>query len=114
MDLAKWVKGVFFTMMCAIIMSALYAWLLDYKVNTGGALWYVARQVEHPISKYYYSYCYLPNIHMEDGVDKALGGLLYADTTNIKETESDLSTDDGTSDNCSFSSSSSHYSTEWK
>lgn len=113
MEVANWVKGVFFTMMCAVIMTGCYFLLLNYNNgNQDGALWYATRQIEHPIAKYYYSYCFLPNTHMEDGVDKALGGILYADNTNIMETESDLSTD--TSDNCSFSSSSSHYSTGWK
>lgn len=58
-----------------------------------GVLWYVAETVETPISRYYYQYCYLPNIHQNSGVDIALGGKYNTSyfNGNIQKTKSDLS-----------------------
>ena len=124
MELNKVLKGVFAGIGCAVLMAILYFILFGGKAinfqgktySTGsdweGVLFYASRQIEHPISKYYYSYCYLPSIHMEDSVDRALGGEHKASITDINRTESDLSSD--TSDNALFTSSYNHWSTGWK
>lgn len=112
MDGSKVLRGVFFTLACAIIMSVLYMAFFGFG-TWEGALFFASRKVEYPISKYYYSYCYLPNVHMEDSIDLSLGGSLDNSYTSMMGTESDLSTD--TSDNSHFSSSSfHHYSTGWQ
>lgn len=120
----KVLKGVFAGIGCAVLMAILYFILfggkaIDFQGTTysagsdwEGVLFYASRQIEHPISKYYYSYCYLPSIHMEDSVDISLGGEHKASITNINRTESDLSSD--TSDNALFTSSYNHWSTGWK
>lgn len=108
--MSKLTKGVFFTLMCAILMAVLY--MVFFGVGAWeGALFYASRQIEHPISKYYYAYCYLPNVHMEDGVDVALGATLVKDTSQIMKTESDLTSD--TSDNSVFTTGYYHYSSGW-
>lgn len=124
MELHKILKGVFAVIGCAVLMAILYFILfggkaIDFKGTTysagsdwEGALFYASRQIEHPISKYYYSYCYLPNIHMEDSIDEALGGVLNANYENIMSTESDLASD--SSDNTIFSTSNHHYSSGWQ
>lgn len=87
-----------------------------------GAIWYMARAIENPISRYYFQYCYLPNVHQNDYVDEALGGSKYASyyNGNLQHTETDLS-NDGTLGNpidfYTFTSNSNgiyHYSTGWK
>ena len=61
---------------------------IDSVTEWQGALWYMARAVENPISRYYYEYCYLPNIHQNDYVDQALGGT--PNVSDIQKTETDL------------------------
>lgn len=60
-----------------------------------GVLWYAAESIETPISRYYYEYCYLPNIHQSDYVDEALGGIKNSAyyNGNIQQTRTDLSYD---------------------
>lgn len=70
-----------------------------------GVLWHAAVSSENPISKYYYEYCFLPNVHAGDYVDAALGGTArYA----LFETITDL---EGDSDMYSVPSD---YSTGWR
>ena len=121
MEGSKLLRGVFFTLMCAIIMTTLYTIFFkvpikigDIKVN--GALQYACYYMEYPISKYYYTYCFLPNVHMEDSIDDSLGADIDCDSSDssFRKTEADLSSDD--SDNSVFgerSSSYHHYSTGW-
>lgn len=78
-----------------------------------GALWYAAEAMENPISRYYYEYCYLPNLHKNDYVDEALGG--SKSFSSIQKTPTDLSSSP-TDDTYSFSTGSSifqTYSTGW-
>ena len=78
-----------------------------------GALWYAAEAMENPISRYYYEYCYLPNLHKNDYVDEALGG--SKSFSSIQKTPTDLSSSP-TDDTYSFSTYSSifqTYSTGW-
>lgn len=124
MELHKILKGVFALIGCAVLMAILYFILFGGKAinfqsttysavsDWEGVLFYASRQMEHPISKYYYSYCYLPSIHMDDSIDESLGGTLKAGTSNLMKTESNLSTD--SSDNTSFGTGFNHWSTGWK
>lgn len=78
-----------------------------------GVLWHGALAVEGPISKYYYEFCYLPNIHAGDYVDEALGGSVNGSTFaggDIYSTTTDLS---GESDMYDFGGAGS-YSTGWR
>lgn len=64
-----------------------------------GVLWHMALAVEGPISRYYYDFCFLPNVHTSDYVDKALGaspnnsvysgGNLYSTVTDLRS-DSDM------------------------
>lgn len=80
-----------------------------------GALWYAAEAMENPISRYYYEYCYLPNLHKDDYVDEALGGSKSFST--LQKTATDLSSSP-TDDIYNFSTGSSSvfqtYTTGWK
>lgn len=78
-----------------------------------GALWYAAEAMENPISRYYYEYCYLPNLHKNDYVDEALGG--SKSFSSLQKTATDLSSSP-TDDTYNFSTGSSTfqtYSTGW-
>lgn len=79
-----------------------------------GALWFAAEAMENPISRYYYEYCYLPNLHKDDYVDEALGGIKTF--TSIQKTKTDLSSTP-TDDTYQFPTNSSAvfntYSTGW-
>lgn len=65
-----------------------------------GVLWYMALAVEVPVAKYYYDFCYLPNVHANDYVDSALGGSpnsvtfgsgrLYDTATDLFTADSDM------------------------
>lgn len=69
--------------------GAAYTGNIDQTVAWEGVLWHAAKAIENPISKYYYEFCYLPNIHASDYVDEALGGMpAYGD---LFSTETDLS-----------------------
>lgn len=121
MEGSKVLRGIFFTLACALAMFLLYYALFGSTNLSGGAiagtnewegaLFYASRQIEHPISKYYYSYCYLPNIHMEDDIDASLGASIICNYDNIMSTESNLSSD--ISDNSVFSNLYNHYSDGW-
>lgn len=81
-----------------------------------GALWHLARAVETPIARYYYEYCYLPNIHQNDYVDQALGG--SPKVGDIQKTETDLTRNftkpyDDTHDFQDEYEGVYHYSTGW-
>lgn len=70
-----------------------------------GVLWNAAVASENPISKYYYEFCFVPNVRAGDYVDAALGG-----TANygLFDTITDL---EGASDMYSVSPS---YSSDWR
>lgn len=112
---SKVLRMAFFSVMCAVLMSTLY-FVFFGQGSWEGALFYATRQTEIPISKYYYTYCYLPNVHMNDAIDEALGGsiIIAVDENGIGDlldTEPNLSTDD--SSNVNFFSSGDHYSDGW-
>ena len=82
--MSKMVRGVFFTLMAVIIAAILYFILFGtakkvesetYEVAGGwrGALFYASETVESSISRYYYMYCYLPSIQLNDRIDELLG-----------------------------------------
>lgn len=84
-----------------------------------GALWYMAEAVEKPISRYYYEYCYLPNIHSNDYVDEALNGskssTLY--TSFHSTATGNYAVSGGYDDLYEFTAGSGdciHYSTGWR
>lgn len=132
------VKNVFLTIMGVTVAMILYLVFfgttsLDGRSLVGtktgnieqrsewqGVLWYMARVIETPISRYYYEYCYLPNIHQNDYVDEALGGTYDTDyyDGDLQKTETDLtySASYPYADLYSFPTSSNginHYSTGW-
>lgn len=81
-----------------------------------GALWYAAETIEHPISKYYFDYCYLPTLHETDYVDLALTSI----TDNTTDLSSDLftvgnyqTTKADLSDNTDKCKLTTDYSTSW-
>lgn len=74
-----------------------------------GVLWYAALAAENPISKYYYEYCYVPNIHANDYVDEAVGGT--ATYGSLFTTTTDLS---GASDTYTFAGAGHTCSTGWR
>ena len=110
MDLHKYVHSVFMVMMCAVLMSTLYIALFGYG-SYQGALFYACKGLEYPISRYYYYYCYTPNAHLDEYIDKEQGATISYNINNMYKTESDLSSDN--SDNVTFNKSN-HYSTGWK
>lgn len=69
---------------------------IEQQTSWKGVLWYAAEAMETPIARYYYEYCYLPNIHSNDYLDEALGGTYNTDYYNgdLQDTETDLSDDD--------------------
>lgn len=95
---------------------------IEQTSSWNGVIWYMARAIETPISRYYYEYCYLPNIHQNDYVDEALGGIKNSDyyyNGDIQETETDLSQSASNpyADLYDFHPSHNgivHYSTGWK
>lgn len=112
-------RGVFFTLMCAIIMALLYEIFFKVPmepngVHVEGVIQYSALKIEHPISKYYYSYCFLPYAHMEDSTDLSLGVSLKSYSgTNFDKMESNLTSD--SSDNIlNYGVSTKYYSTGWQ
>lgn len=78
-----------------------------------GVLFYASEVVESSISRYYYEYCYLPNIHMNDSIDESLGCTVAAD---LQSTETFLGEEAGlVYNNVSYPSSlDSFYTTGWK
>lgn len=111
----KVVSGSFFIMMCALLMVFLYRLFFGFG-DWEGALFYTARQVETPIARYYYSYCYLPNIHMESDTDFALNGVTYSPTTTtLYATSADLNDDYTASGVFNMNTTvSDHYSSGWE
>lgn len=88
----KLVKDVFLMLLGVVVALVLYVLLFgtqNFEGNTvdgvtvynrwDGALWFAARAVERPIARYYYEYCYLPQIRSTDYVDAELGCNLIAD-----------------------------------
>ena len=117
MESTNLVKNVFLVLMCAIIMGLLYQVFFEVPIESDGVkvegvLQYSAMKMEYPISKYYYSYCYLPYAHMEDDIDMSLGlDLKSSISNNLNKIESDLSS--SSSDNVILSGYCS-YTTGWK
>lgn len=82
--MSKLVKDVFFTLMAVILAAILYFILFGtaqkvesetYEVegNWRGALFYASETVESSISRYYYMYCFLPSIQLNDRTDELIG-----------------------------------------
>lgn len=78
-----------------------------------GVLWYMTEYLETPIARYYYEYCYLPNVHANDYVSEALGMYKNEDyyNNNIQKTASDLSVSTDASNDFYYGAT---YSTGWK
>lgn len=79
-----------------------------------GVLWNAALAVEAPISKYYYEFCLVPNIHAGDYLDSALGGHRRYDlfeTASTTGTPTDLS---GSDSDMYDMSSAADWSTDWR
>lgn len=55
-----------------------------------GVIFLAAHNIEGSIARYYYEYCYLPNAHVNDGYDMALG-YISAKDISYQTTPSDLS-----------------------
>ena len=107
-------KEVFLMLLCCTVALILY--FIFFGVNLApygtweGLISYSARAVETPIARYYYEYCYLPNIHANDSIDEALGGT--STVSNLFQTPADLSSS-GT-DTVSFHSVVPYYTTGWR
>lgn len=131
MELHKIVKDVFFGLMCAIIAFMLYYALFGSTKLNGtavenqdswkGALFYASEQMEYPVAKYYYSYCFLPSVHVDDGVDEQLGFnvAMKAGKSDDKMgtlfiTDTDLSSDNSNSCNTNTSNNTMGWTTGWK
>ena len=82
--MSKLIRNVFFTLMAVIIAAILYFILFGteqrvesktYTVegNWRGALFYASETVETSISRYYYMYCFLPSIQLNDRTDYLVG-----------------------------------------
>ena len=110
----KLVKTVFLVIMGVTVAMILYLVLFGTRSLNGddlsntktgniqqseeweGVLWYMGKAMETPIARYYYEYCFLPNIHQNDYVDEALGGKANPDMydgTNIHKTQSNIGND---------------------
>lgn len=103
------VKTVFTVIYGVVLAGVLYILLFGTSAFNGtelftmqikgtwkGALWYMAEALETPISRYYYDYTFIPNIHNNDYVDEALGGRpswKYYHNGKLYLTETDLSKD---------------------
>lgn len=103
------VKNAFLLIMAVMIAMSLY-YICFGQASTGwrGLMFYSAEVVESSISRYYYEYCYLPNIHANDGLDEALG--CHIGVSNIQSTGTELSSG---YDYVSYPSSN-FYTTGWK
>lgn len=82
-----------------------------------GVIWYMARSIETPISRYYFEYCYIPSVHQNDYVDEVLGGTKYVSyyDGNLQHTKTDLS--NNSKDFYNFTSGTNgiyHYTTGWR
>lgn len=106
------VKNVFLMLMGSTVALILY--FVFFGVNMApygtweGVLWWSARAVETPISRYYYEYCYLPNVYSSYYVDEALDGARIV--SDIQDTPADLSS----VDDLYIFTGSDHYSTGWR
>lgn len=109
----SFVKNAFFTIMACVVATVLYfiffGWgngdqfmsasgQLDSKTVTSnfrfkGVLFIAGETVEDSIARYYYEYCYLPNIHVNDGMDANLGLKPYYTGNKIQDTPSYLGKD---------------------
>lgn len=101
------IKNVFFTLMAVIIAVILYfiffgtttrvdSTTYEIQDNWKGALFYAAENVETSISRYYYMYCFLPTVQLNDRTDELLGynsikpigtNLVINSTSNYSNTE---------------------------
>lgn len=106
------IKNVFLMIMGVTVAGVLYVILfgsiglsgqtIEMSENTGysdrgmmrnwkGALWYAAEMVETPISRYYQMYCLVPNLHVNDYVDEALGAdIAQSPDRYVPDTPADL------------------------
>lgn len=139
-NLHSFVKNIFLTLMGVFVAILLYvlffgtnssadgdvvdvselpvgAELVDGLQNWQGVLWWAAWWIEVPISRYYYEYSYVPNMHVNDYVDEELGKSYNIqlnedvyDGDNIFKSKADLSSSD--SDRYTFSGDG-YYSTGW-
>lgn len=111
----KLVKNVFLMLLGSTVAMILY--FVFFGVDLApygqweGLLMFSSRAIETPIAKYYYDYCYLPNIHYSDSVDRALGGVSSV-TVSLQNTPSNLTS--SSSDYMDFSTVTNHYSTGWR
>ena len=130
------VKNVFLVLMYTVMAVILYLVFFGTKSLNGndlvgvqigtitqtqswkGLIWFMAGAVENSTARYYYEYCFLPNIHNDDYVDEALGGQpssSYFESGDLQKTETNLSS--ASSDLYNFPAENSgirHYSTGWK
>ena len=103
MDVATVIKEVFFFLAMAVLGAILFSWLLDYP---DGALWSISEGVQTPIAFYYHQYCYTPNMHQSDEVDKALG---LTPKWGLTDSPSNIEN----KNSVSYPSEDSYYSTGW-
>lgn len=126
--MSKIVKNAFFFLMAAVVMAILYfilfgwgyntymgadGFVADNNMQTGmiryrGALYVAAETVESSIARYYYEYCFLPNVHATDGLVNALGA---SANTSYQYTNPNLS---GTADHVSGIGGGNSWTTGWK
>ena len=110
--MSRTLKNVFLMLACTIVALLLYFIFFGVDLPAygkwEGLIWFSARAIEQPISRYYYEYCYLPNIHSSDYVDEALGGTpVY---TDLYDTPANLA---GDVELYNFSGVTDFYSTGW-
>lgn len=110
--MSSMVKNVFLTLMGSIVAVMLYGMFFGVG-EWNGALFYASKVVESSISRYYYEYCYLPNMHMNDSIDESLGCTV---ATDLQSTETFLGEEAGVVyNNVSYPSSLGlFYTTGWK
>lgn len=92
--MSKLVKEVFLLMMSVMIAMTMYYVFFGQENKWEGVLYWSTRQVEVPISSYYYKYCYTPNAHNTDYLDMQLGCRLYGKTRQSQITTTDYESHD--------------------
>lgn len=103
MDVAKVIKEVFFFLALAVLGAVLYVLLLDYP---DGTLWYMSESIQSPIAVYYHQYCYTPNMHQSDSIDKILG---LQQKWGLDDTPSDIES----KTSVTYPTGVDYYSTNW-
>ena len=81
----KFVKNVFLMLMGTIVALLLYRAFFGQHsggIEWKGALMFAAEAIEQPISRYYFEYCFLPNIHSTDAIDRQLGCTVTTGTSS--------------------------------